>query len=95
MAARFLVPSLGADFGAFYVAGQIFNTYQPNQIYDTRLHRQLYQEQFPYTPPDAQLPYVNAPFFILPFTILARLPYSGPICSGSCYRSLFTLPASR
>ena len=69
-------PSLGADFGAFYVAGQIFDTYQPNQIYDTRLHRQLYQQQFPYTPPDEQLPYVNAPFFILPFTILARLPYA-------------------
>jgi hypothetical protein len=68
-------PSLGADFGAFYVAGEIFNRYQPDRIYDNELQHQLYQEQFPDAPPDAQLPYVNAPFFILPFTILARLPY--------------------
>ncbi|MGH9929092.1 MAG: glycosyltransferase family 87 protein [Pyrinomonadaceae bacterium] len=68
-------PSLGADFGAFYIAGEIFNTNTPDRIYDTGLHHQLYQELFPDAPPDAQLPYVNAPFFILPFTILARLPY--------------------
>ena len=69
-------PSLGADFGAFYVAGKIFNTQPPDRIYDGALHHQLYQEQFPDTPPEAQLPYVNAPFFILPFTMLASLPYS-------------------
>jgi Glycosyltransferase family 87 len=69
-------PSLGADFGAFYVAGRIFNTQQPDLIYDAGLHHKLYQAQFPEAPPDTQLPYVNAPFFILPFTILARLPYS-------------------
>jgi hypothetical protein len=69
-------PSLGADFGAFNVAGEIFNSYQPDRIYDTDLQHQLYQQHFPNAPADAQLPYVNAPFFILPFTILARLPYS-------------------
>lgn len=68
-------PPLGADFGAYYVAGQIFNTHQPERIYDNELHHQLYQEQFPSAPVDEQLPYVNAPFFILPFVILARLPY--------------------
>jgi hypothetical protein len=69
-------PSLGADFAAFYVAGQIFNTHSPDRIYDSQLQHQLYQEQFPNAEPDTQLPYVNAPLFILPFTILARLPYS-------------------
>lgn len=69
-------PYLGADFGAFYVAGKIFNTRSPNQIYDARLHQQLYGEQFPDAPADSHLPYVNAPFFILPFIVLAHLPYS-------------------
>ena len=69
-------PYLGADFAAYYVAGKIFNTYSPDQIYDAGLEQKLYQEQFPDAPPDSHLPYVNAPFFILPFTLLARLPYS-------------------
>ncbi|HEV7745001.1 MAG TPA: glycosyltransferase family 87 protein [Pyrinomonadaceae bacterium] len=68
-------PPLGADFGAYYVAGVIFNQWQPQQIYDNELHHRLYQEQFPSAPADEQLPYVNAPFFILPFVILARVPY--------------------
>jgi hypothetical protein len=67
---------LGADFGAFYIAGKIFNTHSPDRIYDAGLHHQLYQEQFPDAPPDSQLPFANAPFFVLPFTVLARLSYS-------------------
>lgn len=67
---------LGSDFGAFYIAGKIFNTHSPDRIYDAELHHQLYQEEFPDAPPDNHLPYVNAPFFILPFTLLSRLPYS-------------------
>lgn len=69
-------PFLGADFGAFYVAGKIFNAQGPDRIYDRALHHQTYLEQFPDADPDTQLPYVNAPFFIVPFTMLARLPYS-------------------
>jgi hypothetical protein len=69
-------PYLGADFGAYYIAGKIFNTRSADQIYDATLHHRLYQEQFPDMPSDSQLPYVNAPFFVLPFTILARMPYS-------------------
>lgn len=69
-------PYLGADFGAFYIAGRIFNTHPPERIYDAGLHHRLYHEQFPDAPPDSNLPYVNAPFFILPFTVLARLRYS-------------------
>jgi hypothetical protein len=69
-------PYVGADFGAFYIAGKIFNTRSPDRIYDVALHHQLLHEQFPDAPPDSQLPYVNAPFFVLPFTVLARLPYT-------------------
>lgn len=69
-------PYLGADFAAFYIAGKIFNTHSPGRIYDAGLHHQLYQKQFPDDQLDSQLPYVNAPFFVLPFTVLARLPYT-------------------
>ncbi len=69
-------PYLGADFGAFYIAGRIFNTHAPDRVYDAELHHHLYHEQFPDAPPDSHLPYLNAPFFILPFTVLARLPYA-------------------
>jgi hypothetical protein len=68
-------PYLGADFGAFYIAGRIYNTHAPDRIYDAGLHHHLYHEQFPDAPPDSHLPYLNAPFFILPFTVLSRLPY--------------------
>ena len=69
-------PYLGADFGAFYIGGKIFNTQSPARIYDAELHQQLYQAEFPDAPPESHLQYVNAPFFILPFTVLSRLPYS-------------------
>ena len=69
-------PFLGADFGAFYVGGKIFNEYSPDRIYDMGLHEQVYKEIFPDAPPDSHLAYANAPFFILPFTLLSRLPYA-------------------
>jgi hypothetical protein len=68
-------PQLGADFGLFYIAGTIFNTQPPDRIYDRNLQRQLYRKHFPEEPPGTELPYVNAPFFILPFPLLAQLPY--------------------
>lgn len=68
-------PYLGADFAAFYVAGSIFNSYAPERVYDRELHTQLYRQLFPGVPKDTQLPYANAPFFVLPFPLLARLPY--------------------
>ncbi|MGE0129698.1 MAG: glycosyltransferase family 87 protein [Blastocatellales bacterium] len=67
---------LGADFGAYYVAGRIFNRVEPGRIYDRDLQREVYQELFPAAPPGEDLPYVNAPFFILPFILLSRLPYA-------------------
>ena len=69
-------PFLGADFGAFYVAGQIYNRYGPANIYDGSLHRQLYKENFPDAPMDEELSYANAPFFVIPFIFLSRLPYA-------------------
>jgi hypothetical protein len=69
-------PFLGADFGAFYVAGQIFNQYGPAGIYDTALHRRLYKENFPDAPANEELTYANAPFFVVPFIFLSRLPYA-------------------
>lgn len=67
-------PYLGADFAVFYVAGTIYNTYAPERIYDADLHTRLYHGLFP-TPPTGELPYTNAPFFALPFAVLAQLPY--------------------
>ena len=69
-------PFLGADFGAFYVAGQIFNQHGPASIYDSALHRRLYKENFPDASLDEELSYANAPFFIVPFIFLSRLPYA-------------------
>lgn len=69
-------PFLGADFGAFYVAGQIYNNYGPASIYDVPLHRRLYKENFPDAPADEELTYANAPFFVAPFIVLSRLPYA-------------------
>src|SRR5262245_2831547 len=54
-------PQLGADFGAFYIAGKVFNSISPDRIYDRNLHRQLYQEHFPSAPSGEESPYVNAP----------------------------------
>lgn len=69
-------PQLGADFGAFYIAGRIYHTVGPARIYDRALHHQVYRELFPAAPADEELPYLNAPFFIAPFPLLARLPYA-------------------
>jgi len=71
-----LGPFLGADFGAFYVGGKIFNEYSPDRIYDVALHELVYKEIFPDAPPGSHLAYANAPFFILPFALLSRLPYA-------------------
>jgi hypothetical protein len=68
-------PFLGADFGAFYDAGSIYNSYPHYKIYDRDLHSKFYQNMFPDAPADSGLPYVNAPFFVLLFPLLARLPY--------------------
>jgi hypothetical protein len=69
-------PFLGADFGAYYVAGQIFNNHDPARIYEFELQRRVYKQNFPDAPADEALLYANAPFFIAPFILLSRLPYA-------------------
>jgi hypothetical protein len=69
-------PFLGADFGAFYVAGQIYNHHGAASIYDVELHRRLYKENFPDAPANEELTYANAPFFVAPFILLSRMPYA-------------------
>ena len=68
-------PHLGADFAAFYIAGEIFNS-APSAIYDYELQDQRYRQHFPDATPFSHLPFLNAPFFVLPFSLLSRLPYS-------------------
>lgn len=68
--------TLGADFPAFYVAGKIINEHGASELYNRDLQGRFYHELFPREDPDALLPYLNAPFFALPFPWLARLPYA-------------------
>jgi hypothetical protein len=69
-------PFLGADFGAYYVAGQIYNHHAPARIYEFELQRLVFKENFPDAPDDEALLYANAPFFMAPFILLSRLPYA-------------------
>jgi len=77
---------MGADFAAFYIAGTIANSAPASMVYDLKLQKQqyyqLYSEAKPVnagstanSEPSYELPYLNAPFFILPFMQLAKLPY--------------------
>lgn len=66
---------LGGDFPAFYIAGEITNEREANWAYDTDLHLKIYRQMFPSEPPAEQLPYVNPPFLLPVFALLARLPY--------------------
>jgi hypothetical protein len=68
--------TLGADFPAFYVAGKIINEHGAAELYNRELQGRLYHELFPREDPEALLPYLNAPFFVLPFPLLAQLPYA-------------------
>src|SRR5262245_19673271 len=63
--------TLGADFPAFYVAGKIVNEHGAAQLYNRDLQGLLYHKLFPHEDPEALLPYLNAPFFALPFPLLA------------------------
>jgi hypothetical protein len=69
-------PHLGADFASFYIAGSMFSEYGAASIYDRELHTFLYHNLFPDLAFNTQLPYANAPFFVVPFVLLAKLPYA-------------------
>jgi hypothetical protein len=68
-------PALGADYGAYYVAGTIMNSGSPQRLYDVRLQERLHRQLFPRTPADEMLPYPHAPFFAVLLRPLATLPY--------------------
>lgn len=53
---------LGSDFAGFYVAAQILNRGQEQQLYDRDLHFQLYHELLPNEDRNASIPYVHPPF---------------------------------
>jgi len=67
---------LGADYAAFYVAGQIVNDYGAARLYDTDLQATLYHRLLPGEARDVVLPYAYAPFLAGPLAGLARLPYA-------------------
>jgi len=69
-------PRLGADYPTFYTAGRIYNEYAPGRIYDRPLEAALYQQVTHDPDPANSTPYAAAPFFILPFIFLSRLPYA-------------------
>jgi len=66
---------MGGDFAAFYIAGSIVNSAPASMAYDLKLQKQHYYQLFPDARPGYELPYLNAPFFVLPFMQLAKLPY--------------------
>lgn len=67
---------LGADFAGFYVAAQILNHGQADQLYNRTLHDELYHELLPGEEARASIPYVHPPFVAGLFRPLARLPYA-------------------
>ena len=66
---------LGSDYLAFYNAGTILNDYGPQRLYDLELQSRVYHRNLPGEPPEAMLPYANAPFFALIMRPLAALEY--------------------
>ncbi|HVT89904.1 MAG TPA: glycosyltransferase family 87 protein [Tepidisphaeraceae bacterium] len=68
-------PNLGGDWLAFHDAGRILNEYGPNRLYDVGLQAELYHNTLPDEPPEANLPFANAPFVAVMAAPLAKLPY--------------------
>lgn len=67
---------IARDYTAFYVAGKIASEHSFTSAYDTELQSRVYHELLPHEPPEAQLPYVNPPFLLIPFSILSHLQYA-------------------
>lgn len=65
----------GADYSCFYVAGRLLNNYDSTQLYNFELQSELYHSLLPGIPGMQELPFVNPPFFALPFRALSLLPY--------------------
>jgi hypothetical protein len=65
----------GGDYITFHVAGTILREHAPERLYDFRLQYAIYHSILPGVPAERALPYVNPPFFALPFVPLSHLPY--------------------
>ena len=66
---------LGADFAGFYVAAEILNRGETQQLYDRVLHQRLYHELLPAEAEQVAIPYVHPPFVAGLLRPLAYLPY--------------------
>ena len=66
-------PNLGADYLSFYTAGKIHGEVERGRIYDRALQQEISLQVLPAQDPGTELPYANAPFFILPFALLAQI----------------------
>jgi len=63
----------GGDFRAFHNAGRIFVQYPHERLYDVALQDALYEsEGGSHT---ESLPFVYAPWFVLPFALLGQMPF--------------------
>ena len=67
-------PELGADYPAFYIAGEILNS-KPEKLHDLAAQESLYRQQFSDAPASEFLVYPSAPFLAVLFRPLALLPY--------------------
>lgn len=66
---------LGADFAGFYVAAEILNRDQTEQLYDRKLHQRMYHELLPKEDENDAIPYVHPPFVAGFLRPLAHLRY--------------------
>jgi hypothetical protein len=68
-------PELGADYPAFFIAGQVLNS-TPERLHDLALQEKLYHQLIPDAPAGQFLFYPSAPFLAIIFRPLALLPYA-------------------
>lgn len=66
---------LGADFAGFYVAAEILNRGETQQLYDRALHQRMYHELLPAEAEEVAIPYIHPPFVAGLLRPLATLPY--------------------
>lgn len=69
-------PPLGADFAAFYMAGETVGSGDGHKLYDLDEQRRRMRQLRPDAPTKTTLVYPLAPFLALLFVPLAQLPYA-------------------
>jgi glycosyl transferase family 87 len=76
----FMGRPLGADFVQFYAAGKILNDGPPAGIYDIPRMAKVELDSLPSMPKTQMLVFANAPYVVIPFRMLAKLPYFTAYC---------------